>query len=376
MVAVTSTSAYTAQKNYGTAYAAIATGTSARSSTTTSTVSATQTAASTVTLSEEALAALAERSFEAVVTDARTKLTTLLEQSGRTSPLSGERLALDISSLDARELYALSSSDSFTADQRKAAGLEMQRRFEAALSGPAAIAEVTGEYTALYKAAASYLDRMGAEEKASSDWKASREAVTEGLKQLAKAPTTLPDAGSNDPVSLYLTLADAARAKGPSMSDLAANTRSTLDQLYAQARTNGKVPSFNRHTTTGQYIDVSDFSGRALSAMILNTDGAFSTDETRAARSVMQARSGSTLLAGFQNASKSSDPTAFSQNIIAAFSSLSSEERQAVGWSDELYQTAMQSYVSTSKLMSMFQGATAPNGSAMPSLATLLGRAF
>lgn len=369
MVAISSTSAYSAYQGYGTTYPGT---TAAKGTVATTSTAPTDSAATAVTLSEEAMAALAERDLATVLLDARSKLNQLLDDADRTSPLSGGQLALDLSTLDQRELYAMSSNDSFTPDEREAAGLEMQRRFEAALSGPAAIAEATGDLTGLYKAAAAYLDALGLEERASADWKAGRDAVTEGLKQLQTQPGTLPDAGDSDPVALYLVLTETGdTAEPPSMTDLAGNTRATLDRLYAQAEANGRLPTFNRATTTGTYIDVSSFSSRALSAMVLDQDGQFSSTEVRAAQSALHAKSGASLLAGFKSAAKSGDPTAFSQNIISAFSSLSQEERRAVGWSDQLYQTAMENYASTSKLMSMFTQAT--GNSSGGGLASLLG---
>ena len=128
----------------------------------------------------------------------------------------------------------------------------------------------------------------------------------------------------------------------------------------------------DRNTTTGTYIDLSKLSSRALSSIVLDKEGAFTQTEVNAARSALQAKSGATLLAGFQSANKSGDPMAFSQNIISAFTSLSDEERQAVGWSDQLYHAAMQSYASTSKLMEIF-GQTTSGSSGPGSLATLLG---
>ncbi len=370
MVAINTTSPYSAYHGYQPAY-----GTAAKTSAATQQTSmTTQDSATSVTLSDEAKAAMAERDFAQVVTDTHGKLATLLTEADRSSPLKDGRLALDLSSLDQRELYAMSSSDTFTSDEREAAGLEMQRRFEAALSGPASIAKVTGNYIGLYKAAATYLDALGTEEKNSTEWKAGREAVAEGLKQLQTKPGTLPKLGANDPVGLYLSLSESEGIKEPSIPDLASNARATLNRLYAQAEANGKAPTFNRNSTVAQYIDISGFSSRALSSMVLDKDNNFTAEETRAARSILQSRSGAALLAGFQSASKSGDPTAFSQNVISAFSSMSAEERQAVGWSDQLYQTAMQSYVTTSKLMSMFTDATGGAGGGTQSLAMLLGK--
>jgi len=357
MVAITSTSPYAAYQGYQGTIA----GASSRASGAAAATTAGEPAAATVTLSEAAQAALAERSFAAILADARDKLDGLLADAGRTSPLQGGRLAVDLSGLDARELYAVASDDSFTAEEREAAGLEMQRRFDAALAGPAAIAEVTGSFVGLYKAAAAWLDGLGPEERDSADWKASRDAVTEGLRQLQSAPGTLPSAGDSDPVALYLALADAGQTGEPALDDLAGSARRALDRLYAQAIANGRAPTFNRATTTGTYIDLSGFSSRTLSAIALDQTGRFDAAETRAAQQVLREKSGAALLSGFQNAAKSGDPTAFSQNVIAAFASLSAEERQAAGWSDQLYQAAVESYATTTKLMDMFTQAGGGN---------------
>jgi len=350
MVAVSS--AYSTNTYYKAAASAQAAGATATGTTATGT---TEQAATSVTLSDEALAALADRDFATVVADARAKLSALLTEADSTSPLEGDRLALDLSSLDVRELFAMASDDSFTADEREAAGLEMQRRFEAALAGPAAIAEVTGNYTGLYKAAADYLDSLGPEEKDGADWIAGRAAITEAQKQLQADPKTMPDAGGDDPVALYLALVEAGKSAQPQdIADVATGIRKTLDALYSDAIKAGKVPTFNKDTTVGTYIDMSKFASRTLSAIVLDDTGQFTTQEVSAANTALRAKSGAALLAGFQNAAKSSDPTAFSQNIMSIFASMSAEERQAAGWSDKFYQAAVDSYVTTSKLTQIF----------------------
>lgn len=321
----------------------------------TSATGSTEQAATSVTLSDEARAALAAKDFATVLAEARAKLVALLKDADRTSPLEGDELAVDLSSLDARELYAMASDDSFTEDEREAAGLEMQRRFEAALSGPAAVAKVTGNFTALYKAAAEYLDSLGAEEKAGADWIAGRAAVTDALKQLQTAPKTMPDAGPDDPVALYLAVLEAGEQIKPQpIANLATTARKTLDALYAEANAAGKVPTFNKTTTIGTYIDMSKFDSRSLSAIVLDTSGKFTAEEVSAARSAMRGKSGAALVAGFQNAAKSSDPTAFSQNIMSLFAGMSAEERQAAGWSEQFYQAAVDSYATTTKLLDLF----------------------
>jgi hypothetical protein len=222
------------------------------------------------------------------------------------------------------------------------------------MAGPAGVAQVTGNFTALYKAAATYLDSLGPEEKAGADWIAGRAAITEGLKQLQTAPKTMPDTSDEDPVQLYLALTNAGGAQQQDIADVAAGARKALDALYADAIKAGKAPTFNEQTIAGTYIDLSGLPSRTLSAIALNTGDKFSTAEVAEAKAALRTKSGAALLAGFQNAAKSSDPTAFSQNIISIFSSMSAEERQAAGWSDQFYQAAVQSYESTSKLTQMF----------------------
>lgn len=352
MVTISSTSNYS-YLSYASTYASVAATGASAAKTSTSESASTTTAATNVTLSEAAVAAMSERSFASVITDAREKLAKLLEDAGRTSPLKNEQLAVDLSSLDSRELYAISSEETFSADERAAAGIEMQRRLEAALAGPAAIADVIGDYTGLYKAAAAHLDSLGPEEKASADWKAGRDAITEALKQLQANPGNLPAAGEHDPVAIYLTIRDAGSGALQSMESLASNARTTLDKLYAEANAAGRTVSFSRASATAKHIDLTSFSSRSLSAIVLDTDGRFSGDEVRAAQSALRQKSSATMMEGLKSAMRSGDPTAFSQNVIAAFSSLSPEERQAAGWSDKMYEAAIESFSTTSKLMEM-----------------------
>lgn len=352
MVAVST--AYSTNTYYKAAASAQAAG-ATTTATTAATSGATEQSATSVTLSDEALAALAAKDFATVIADARGKLVALLKDADRTSPLQDGKLALDLSSLDARELFAMTSDKSFTDDEREAAGLEMQRRFEAALAGPAAVAQVTGNFTGLYKAAAEYLDSLGPEEKAGADWIAGRAAITEAQKQLQTAPRTMPDAGKDDPVALYLALIEAGQAAKPQdIADVAKGARKTLDALYADAIKAGKAPTFNKATTVGTYIDMSKLPSRTLSSIVLDRTDKFTPQEVSAAQTALRGKSGAALLAGFQSAAKSSDPTAFSQNIMSIFASMSSEERQAAGWSEKFYQAAVDSYTSTSKLTQMF----------------------
>lgn len=374
MVAVTATyySGYstTTSSQTGTTTASTSSTTSAKTST-----SSASTSATSITLSDAAKAALSEKSLASVITDARAKLTKLLEDAGRKSPLQNGELALDLSTLDSREIYAIASDKSFSADESEAATLEMQRRFEAALSGPHSIAQVTGNYTGLYNAAAAFLDALGPEEKASADWKASRDAVTEGLKQLQTDPKKLPSAGEDDPVATYIKLVETRGTLDQSMATLATNARAALDKRYEEIHATGRIPSFK--PTSQSYVDLSALSSRSLSAIVLDDEGQFTSQEVAAAKSQLRTKSSSVLMAGLKSASQSTDPTAFSQNVISAFSSLSAEERQAAGWSDQLYEAAVANYSTSNKLLEMFNqlsaGSSSSNSGSSFSFASLLG---
>ena len=354
MVAVSATYPSTSYSNLATSLASVLSAATTGSSAATTTAS-TEPAATAITLSSAAQAAMAVKDFATVLSDTKAKLAVLLKESGLTTPLKDGKVAVDLSGLDQRELFAMASDDSFSADEQAAAGIEMQRRFENAMSGPAGVAQVTGNFTALYKAAATYLDSLGPEEKAGDDWIAGRAAITEGLKQLQTDPKTLPDTSEEDPVQLYLALVNAGAAQQQQdIKDVAKSARQSLDTLYADAIAAGKAPTFNKKTITGTYIDMSGFSSRTLSAIALNTGDQFSSTEVDEAKAALRSKSGAALLAGFKDAAKSSDPTAFSQNIISIYASMSAEERQAAGWSDQFYAAAVQSYESTSKLTQMF----------------------
>ena len=282
-----------------------------------------QDAAAVVTISDAARATMAEADLAPVTASARQVLNELLKQAERSSPLEEAKLALDMRRLNDRELFAIDSSSDelFTSDERKAAELEMGRRFEAALAGPAAVSEVTGDYRTLYRAAAQHLDNLGAEQKAEPSWQAAREAE--------KGDRT------SDPVSFAQRLCN------------------TLDRWYQEAHEAGRSPSFGPRNSRGTFIDLGVFDAETVSAMAFHREGLFSGEEVRAAEAEIRNRAGVALTEGFKDAQKSGDPTAYARNIIALYSSLRPEVRQAAGFSENLLSTATASYQSTTRLMNM-----------------------
>ncbi len=298
-------------------------------------------AATSITLSAEAQAALAsiERDFATVTADARTNLDALLTAQKLTSPLKDGALAADLGKVDRRELYAIATNagQSFTADEQKAATIELQNRFDAAMAGPTAVSRVTGTIKNLYEAALAYFDAMTPEEKASATYTEQRAALEDMKKQLDANPGTLPSSAA-DPVNQYLKrLAEGETGELRDIVDVASDARATLD---AQYKAGGARPSYK------------DFDSRSIASVALNANNEFNAEEVRLARSEMRARTGAAVLAGLKHAD-ASNPAGFAENIISLYGAMSGEERAAAGWTDKLYAAAVSSYATTSKLSSM-----------------------
>jgi hypothetical protein len=374
MTTVSASSSYASYYQTANTYAARQAGTTASSNGTGTTG---KQGGDTIVLSDAAKKALAEKDFATVTADARTALDDLLEAAGRTSPLDANgHVAIDLSKLDRRELYAISSNsdDQFTEDEQAAAEDEMNDRFDAALAGPLAVARVTGDISALYKAASDYLDGASAEEKESDTWSKLHDAVAAAYQQTLSDPDNIP-AVDGDPVADYIARSNSGEAGAQRDFDsVASDVRTALDKQYADAASAGKELVFDSGRKIGQLVDFSDFDSRSLSAIVLNQGDRFSSVEVTAAQAELRKRSSATLLAGLKSAG--SDPTAFATNIINAFGSMSAEERNAAGWSDAFYDTVLQNYQSAAKIAQMFgasgSGAAATTSSGVMSLLNYL----
>lgn len=306
--------------------------------------SATTASATTVTLSAAAQAALAERSFAAVIADARSNLDAALGIAKRTSPLQDGKLAIDLEKFDRRELFAISTNagQGFTADEQQAARIELGRRFDAAMAGPTAIGRVTGDIKGLYTAALAYYDAMGPEEKAAASYVDAHAALVDGLAKLGSDPAW-QSTDAADPVADYFDrLASGETGQPRAIADVANDARATLDSQY---RAGGKA-------------DYSDFDSRSLSAVALNTSGKFAADEVLSASRAMRARTGAALLAGVKAGNNLGDPAALASNVISLYGAMSTEERAAAGWSTDLYASAVANYRTASKLGSLLGAAS------------------
>jgi hypothetical protein len=318
-------------------------------------------AATNVTLSGGALALLAAqgtaKDFSTVAEEARATLDTLYQKAGVTVPLAGGRPTIDLTTLDRRTLFAIASNSGskFTADERKAAGQELQRRFDAALGPPAAAAQLVGDYSTLYKAALDYLDGMSTEEKATDAWARQRVAVVQGLDVAKAQPATAPQGIAGDPVADFLARsADGVPDDAASNPSVARAARLALDQQYDAAKKRGQEIVFDPQRRTGRLIDLSSLSTSALSAVATNEGRQFSADEARAASKELGARTRASMLQAVQKAGASGDPRAFSLAVIQQYYGMSAQERQAANWSSALLDKAVVTYKSTSAVMNMF----------------------
>lgn len=302
-----------------------------------------------VTLSDAAKAAmsLANDPIDGVVSAARGVIDKLLAAAKASEAITGEKPNIDLGGLDRRSLFAVASNQGggFTAGEQKLAAATLSAKFESALAGPLAASRITGDNAAVYKAALAYLDKAGPEEKASPDWAAQREAVVKGLQQLAAKPGVLPSGVENDPVAEYIEKLDDA-APSPATRDIlkvAGDVRTVLDAAYA------KDPD--------AAPNLSAFDDRALAAVALNKGEQFSDEEVFAARAEIRDRAAGNISAGYGSIAEANASGSLGANLIARYAGMSEEERQAQGWTPELYAQLLESHKLSQKLADMAGGA-------------------
>lgn len=292
-----------------------------------------------------ALTSSASEDLAALGTRTRAALDALLAKAGVTSPLKDDgRLAVDLSSLDRRQLYAMASDNvrAFTADEEKAATLELQRRSDTALAGATAAARASGSIRSLYTLALENLMQAGPEEKASAGWQRQKTALESGLEQLRDDPRQLPKDNADDPVLAYLDRLSGNTDASGSSASAAAAARAALDlQKTVNAGEGGKASTAP---------DLSGFSAASLTAMVVSKDDTFSSDESAAARKELRQRANSSILSALKSGGGAGD---LAQQIMSLYGGLDADTRQAAGLSDQLYQKAVSSYQTALKLESM-----------------------
>jgi hypothetical protein len=352
--------------NYGSAYARAAAAQPSLANALASNDSASSSssdAATNLTLSDAARAQLASSSavkdFSTVTADARTALDGVYAAAKVTGPVGDDgKPTVDLSSIDRRSLFAMATNNGgkFTAAEQGVASTELTNRFNNALAPATSTAQLTGDFSGIYKAALTYLDGASGEEKATASWAAQRAAVVKGVQATQQDPTTAPSGIANDPVAAYLAQ-DSSGATTPtqSFSSVAKAARAALDTQASAATANGKELVFDAGRKTGQLADLSAIDNRSLSAISLNQDGLFSNQETFAAKQELNSRNRASILEALKQSQSSGDPTQLSLGILNTYSAMSDEERQASNWTPTFRDNAVQSYKTTTSLLSMLK---------------------
>jgi len=323
-------------------------------------------AATNLTLSDAAKAQLAAAAstpdFTTVTNDARAALDKLYAAAKVTGPVGADgKTTIDLSSQDRRSLFAIATNNGgkFTPDEQKVASSELTNRFNTALAPAAAATSMTKNYTVVYKAALDYLDGASGEEKATATWAAQRAAVLKGYEAAKQNPDTAPSGISGDPVAAYFVKypdGSAPTTSTESFTDVATGARAVLDAQAAAAAADGKELVYDPKRKTGQLVDFSSVDNRSLSAIALDQDQKFSNLETYAAKKELDSRTRASILDSLKQSQQSGDPTQLSLGILQSYSAMSDEERQASGWTPSFRDNVLQSYKSTSSILSILQG--------------------
>jgi hypothetical protein len=327
---------------------------------------ASSSASTSVTLSEEAKAYLARNataqddtpSMAILTENARAWFDQQYATLGISSAMLDGQVAVDLSQQTRATLSAVAddASSQFTPDEAAAAAKVLQGRFDDAVSPHVVIARHTGDYASLYAAASDYLDKAGADEKATKIWQDQKQAVQDGLAaarvSFGKAPVT---GNEDDPVRALLsqTPVQAPVAAGASPDQFAARARAMLDAQAGSAKDNGKELVFNSGRTTGQQADFTDFDNRTLAIMALNGDASFSAAEASAAKAELNQRTRSGLLAAF-NPGSGSGAADMTLGLLQQYQTMSPEEKSVLGFSDDFADKIMKNYRTMSSIQSSF----------------------
>lgn len=323
--------------------------------------SSTSNAATNLTLSDAARARLAKAplpDFATVTSDARITLDRLYTVAGVKAPIVDGKTTIDLSTLDRRSLFAISTNNGgkFTPDEQAVAATELKQRFDKALEPSLATTRLTGDYSVSYKAALDYLDGASDEEKATATWASQRAAVLKGVQTTQQDPNTAPSGISGDPVAAALAgTAPPTKSTTRDISSIASDVRAFLDRQKGEAAKSGKELVYDSRRKTGQLADLSSLDNRSLSAISLNQDKKFSTEEIFVAKQELNTRTRLAVLDALKQSQTAGDPRQFSLGILKQYSSMSAEERQAANWTQDFQDAAIKSYKSTSTLLSILK---------------------
>jgi hypothetical protein len=173
-------------------------------------------------------------------------------------------------------------------------------------------------------------------------------AAAQAQASVAQTATTTSSNGVSISPAAKIAAAEQADNK-KDFTALSNEVRSTLDAQYAAAKT----------AKTTSKPDLSQMSGRALAAIILNKTASFSSSEIAAARKELGNRTRADFTSATSGGASLSALTVYNQQIVSQYDSTTQEERDARGWTDTLrssaaaFATAMANGGATSSLFDM-----------------------
>lgn len=329
--------------------------------------------ATSVTLSDAAKAFLAANgganapSVDVLAANARSWFDQQYGKLGIPSAVIDGEIALDMTSQNRATLSAImqNTGDLFTQDEVDAASKTAAIRFSDAVSPYVVIARHTGDYAAPYNAAMDYLNDAGADEKATDEWKTQYQAVLDGLTAAKATFGKAPQTGNpDDPVAALLgtTASSGSQAGTTGAATVVSKTRAMLDAQANAARDNGMDLTFDRTRKSGQQVDYTDFDNRSLATIALNQGGDFSAEETRSAKAELDQRNRTSILSALKGSKSGSDPLGSTLALLKQYSSMSDEEKAAMGYDDAFVSRISQNYRTLTSLQGSLGSTTSSVG--------------
>jgi len=335
----------------------------------------------TVTLSDAAKAYVArtdasagiEKPLSSIAKDARAWFDEQYRTLDISSAMLDGQVAVDFAGQSRETLSAVAANARglFSADERAAAGVALQSRFDDAMAPHVVIARHTSDYADLYQAASDYLDQAGADERTTKIWRDQKQAVVRGLAAAKATPGEAPDIrDSNDPVRVLLDKAsDDTSDSDTSTASVAAKARALLDAQIEDARSDGTDLSFRPSRRTGQQVNFSDFDNRMLAVVVLDPDSEFSSAETRAAKAELDQRS---RLAMFNAVTSGGDSARGNLNLLQTYATMSDEEKAVLGVTEEVTSRVVQNYRKIISIQNALGGGATAGVGARPSISAYL----
>ncbi len=334
----------------------------------------------TVTLSDAAKAYVARTEAAAdvplalIAADARTWFDQQYRDFKISSAMLDGQVAVDLTGQTRAMLSAVASNAQgfFTTDERTAAGIALQSRFDDAMAPHAVIARHSSDYASLYQAASDYLDQAGADERATEIWQDQKQAVVRGLVAAKATPGEAPDTGDrNDPVRALLNAASADESSDPDAStdSVAAKARALVDDQIEAARDDGADLSFRPSRRAGPQVDFSDFDNRMLAVIVLDPKAEFSGAEVRAAKAELDQRTRLSLLSAVTSGA---DSAGGNLNLLQTYARMSDEEKSVLGVTDEVTSQLVQNYRKIISIQNAMGGGANAGTGAVPSISAYL----